>query len=99
MKARQPVEPISVQPTLRQLEKRDITLGVCVAAREGYLTPLLVLPLKTLPALFSTLIDLYTITGQNSGWVTEEVWRLWVRDIFMLKRKGNSYNFQRQEHY
>ena len=47
-----------------------ITLGVCISAEGRVPSPLLIMHLKTLPALPTSISNYYTLCQQPSGWIT-----------------------------
>src|SRR5690349_13867301 len=72
------------RPTVKMLAKGEhITFGVCIAADGGRVAPVLVLPLKTLPELPTSLLHFFTITGQENGWITSDIWSKWIKEIFV----------------
>ena len=72
------------RPITKILSKGEhITFGICVAADGGKVDPLLILPLQTLPDLPQTLLQFYSVTGQTNGWITENIYELWIRGQFI----------------
>lgn len=71
-------------PPLEVLEKQEhITLGVCVSAAGAALPVLVILPLKTLPNMPERLLKLYLFTGQQTGWMTKEIWKEYIKNVFI----------------
>ena len=62
-----------------------ITLGVTVSASGFFLTPLVILPLQTLPELSLDLQDFYAIAGQSKGWIDTAIFRNTIEKIFVAE--------------
>ena len=63
-------------------EKQHITLIVCVSA-DGYATvPTAILPLKFWPKDLEPIVNMYSWSGTSSGWITEEVFLEWIKEVF-----------------
>ena len=60
-----------------------MTLVCCIAADGTDITPLLILDIKTVhPGLIDKSIG-FTITGSDSGWITGNIFKMWVSDVFI----------------
>jgi len=70
-----------------------ITLGLCIAADGGWVSPLLILPLKNFPSELSEHAGKYCWSGQESGWITKEIFELYIDKVFIphvdTKRSGD----------
>lgn len=72
------------RPLTQIMEKGEhITFGLGIAADGGRVSPLMILPLQTLPGLPPSLLNFFSITGQQSGWITEEIYQQWVKRVFI----------------
>jgi len=60
-----------------------ITMGLCISADGGHVKPLVILPLSTFPKDCLDIADGYFWAGQNSGWMTEEIFQQWVEIVFV----------------
>lgn len=60
-----------------------ITYGLCISAAGGYLKPLCILPLKTLPHLEEEVLQFFSISGQENGFNSNELWYNWVKGVFI----------------
>lgn len=69
--------------TENESKMEHITLGLCISASGGYLRPLCILPLKTLPPLEPNVVHFYSISGQENGFISKEIWHEWVRTVFI----------------
>ena len=80
------------RPTNEELAKGEhITFGVCATADGSTLSPLVVLPLQTLPDLGQFVLRHYVITGNKSGWISSEIWKQWARAVllpFVAKKRA-----------
>ena len=71
-------------PLARLLPKgQHMSLGLCISAVGGKPQPLLIFPLVNLPPLSDTVTSFFHITGQENGWMTVEIFHLWVIHIFI----------------
>ena len=60
-----------------------MTLVCCIAADGTDITPLLILDIKTVhPGLIDKSIG-FAITGSDSGWITGNIFKMWVSDVFI----------------
>jgi hypothetical protein len=66
-----------------KIVREHITIGLCVSANGGHMTPVVILPLVNLPPLPFDYSDFYAFAGQESGWMTLGIFTNWVREIFI----------------
>ena len=65
----------SARPFATMAEKGEhISFGLCISASGQYLRPLVILPLKLLPALSPEVQAFYAISGSDAGFMTKEIW-------------------------
>jgi hypothetical protein len=64
-------------------KKEHITIALCIAADGSKLQPLCILPLRNEPNLPDKVRQFYIITGQDAGWIDEEIWNKWIAEIFI----------------
>lgn len=69
--------------TENEAKMEHITLGLCISASGSYLRPLAILPLKTLPPLEPRVVNFYSLSGQQNGFISNEIWHEWVRTVFI----------------
>ena len=69
--------------TMEEAKLKHITLGLCISASGGYVRPLAILPVKTLPHLDDQVQAFYSISGQPNGFIDNSIWHAWVRDVFI----------------
>jgi len=60
-----------------------ITLVLAVSATGGFVRPLLIFPLKTLPPLDPRSEEFYYISGEEHGFIDNEIFYGWVRAVFI----------------
>lgn len=60
-----------------------VSLMVCAAANGDYPHPMAILPLETLPHLSTYTNKFLAITGQHSGWMTRDIFVLWVKNVYL----------------
>jgi len=60
-----------------------ITYALCISAAGAYLKPLCILPLKTLPHLEEEVLQFFSITGQENGFISNELWHKWIEEVFI----------------
>lgn len=73
-------------PTVEAIEKgQHMSLSLCISAAGEALESLIVLPVKTLPALPTCLGPAYVVRGSETGtgWLTGVMWREWLELIFV----------------
>jgi hypothetical protein len=71
-----------VKPVEKKVAMREhITL--CVAADGGFVQPLVILPLKTLPELSDELCEYFCFTGQAAGWIDGKIFSEYLEKIFI----------------
>jgi hypothetical protein len=64
-------------------EGQHISLGVTIFADGTHLDTLVILPLKTLPESLESLHEGYTFSGQESGWITAEIFQQYCQKIII----------------
>jgi hypothetical protein len=69
--------------TGEEAKLKHISLVLCISAAGGYVKPLAILPQKTVPPLDSIITNFYAITGQPNGFIDNEIWPNWVKNIFI----------------
>jgi hypothetical protein len=69
--------------TPEEAKLKHISLGLCVSAAGGFVRPLAILPVKTLPQLDDQVQAFYSISGQPNGFIDNDIWHSWVRDVFI----------------
>lgn len=85
--------------TENEIKMEHITLGLCISASGGYLKPLAILPLKTLPYLDPSILNFYYLTGQENRFINNEIWHQWALTVLipyvvkMRQQLGLSPNF------
>lgn len=62
-----------------------ITIVFAITAWGEYITPLVILPLKTLPDLSNDISENYDITGSDKGWITGEILKNWLENQFAIR--------------
>lgn len=72
--------PASRTPDARGMH---ITVILCIAADGTHVTPTLILPLKHFPEDCIALAHRYHWSGQEEGWITEQIFRDWVIKVFI----------------
>ena len=61
-----------------------MTLIMCASANgDAMRRPTVILPLESLPDLEDSTIQRYSWSGSATGWITKEIWSLWIRDHFI----------------
>lgn len=74
----------SPRPFTENEGKMDhITFGLCISASGGFVQPLCILPLKTLPHLEEEVLQFFAISGQDNGFISNEIWHEWVQNVFI----------------
>jgi hypothetical protein len=72
------------RPTTANEKKFEhITFGLCISAAGGFVRPLCILPLKTLPPLCAKVRQFFNISGQENGFISNEIWHEWVEKVFI----------------
>ena len=66
--------------TENEAKLKHITLGLYVSAAGGFICPLLILPLKNLPAVDPKVQAFYSFAGQTNGFIDNAIWHNWVKD-------------------
>lgn len=69
--------------TENETKGEHISLALCISASGSFLRPLAILPLKTLPPLEPEVISFFSISGQENGFISNEIWHDWVRTVFI----------------
>src|SRR5271163_2709452 len=69
--------------TEEEAKLKHITLGLYISALGGYVRPLAILPVKTLPQLDAQVQGFFSISGQPNGFIDNSIWHAWVRDVFI----------------
>ena len=71
------------RPAIAQIiEKGEhITLALTICGDGSSLSPILILPLKTLPKLPTSLPFKFLITGAKEGWITGSIMHRWAEDV------------------
>lgn len=69
--------------TENEKKLEHITFGLCISASGGYVRPLCILPLKTLPPLAEGVRQFFNIAGQENGFISNEIWHEWVEKVFI----------------
>jgi DDE superfamily endonuclease len=69
--------------TEEEAKLKHITLGLCISASGGYVCPLAILLVKTLPQLNDQVQGFFSISGQPNGFIDNSIWHAWVRDVFI----------------
>ncbi len=60
-----------------------ISLVLAISASGGFTRPLCIFPLKTLPPLTPETEKFYAISGQENGFITNEIFHGWIRAVFI----------------
>ena len=66
--------------TENEAKLKHITLGLYISAAGGFICPLLILPLKNLPAVDPKVQAFYSFAGQTNGFIDNAIWHNWVKD-------------------
>lgn len=69
--------------TENEKKLEHITLALCINAAGHYLPPLCILPLKTLPPLKGEITQFFFLSGQENGFINNEIWHKWVEQILI----------------
>src|SRR5271170_2427738 len=69
--------------TAEEAKLKHISLVLCISASGRYVRPLAILPQKTVPPLDPSVISFYGLTGQPNGFIDNEIWYNWVKNIFI----------------
>lgn len=89
----------SPRPFTENEGKTDhITFALCVSASGGYVQPLCILPLKTLPHLEEEILQFFAISGQENGFISNEIWHQWVEKVLIphINRLRQQHNIPNQ---
>ena len=63
-----------------------ITLGIFINASGDHCKPFIILPLKNIPKNISRqTIELFSWSGQNNGWINEQIFKESIEKIFLRK--------------
>ena len=64
-----------------------LTMLACIAADKTSLNPHIILDLQTVPPSLLHYMDSISISGSKKGWINTEIWRDWVKTIFIPEVK------------
>lgn len=80
------VVPVKAGPS----DKADmhITVVLCIFATGAHTKPTLIFPLKEFPANCENDLNSFNFAGQESGWITSELFYKWVKDVYIPKVKA-----------
>ena len=81
-------------------EDTHITLVLCISADGGHVRSTVILPLKEFPTNCDALKDDFCWSGQDKGWITADIFRSWVIQVFIphvqeIRRSNNFPETQR----
>ncbi len=73
------VIPVVEKPRLAE----HVTLLLCVSAFGGWLKPLAIFPLKTVPPFAEEVYEAFYMAGQDSGWIDGRIFKNYIEKIFV----------------
>ena len=69
--------------TENEVKWEHITLALCVSATGAPITPLVIFPLKTEPYLLPVVKHFFHISGQENGFIINDIWHEWVEKTYI----------------
>jgi hypothetical protein len=70
--------------TKNEVKLEQVTFGLCISAFRGYIHPLCILPLKHLLLLENRIINFCSTSGQENGFISNDIWHVWSKNVSIL---------------